>query len=169
MRKVSDILMDLVPLSNDSSSPNSLSAHCDAVKRAIMKHFSRHDAFQKGVVAEEHFTLFLTKSGLKNRLRSSEVRKLCSKLRKRNTDNKKFSCKRVSFRLSYIYELRRSHCRYYEFVPSAESREQTFPPAVVYSRSTCDPAPERRDPIWNQKNDRNYLCAHPLVYRCRRS
>lgn len=87
MRKVSDILMDLVPLSNDSSSPNSLSAHCDAVKRAIMKHFSRHDAFQKGVVAEEHFTLFLTKSGLKNRLRSSEVRKLCSKLRKRNTDN----------------------------------------------------------------------------------
>jgi Ca2+-binding EF-hand superfamily protein len=87
MRKVSDILMDLVPLSNDNSSPNSLSAHCDAVKRAIMKHFSRHDAFQKGVIAEEHFTLFLQKSGLKNRLRSSEVRKLCSKLRKRNTDN----------------------------------------------------------------------------------
>jgi Ca2+-binding EF-hand superfamily protein len=82
-KKVSGILMDLVPLSGQNGSPNSISTHCDAVRSAIYKFFSRYDPANNGLIAEEHFHVFVRKSGLQSRLRGGELRRLVGKLRVR--------------------------------------------------------------------------------------
>jgi Ca2+-binding EF-hand superfamily protein len=82
-RKVSSILMDLVPLSGTNGSPNSISTHCEAVRSAIYRFFGRHDPTSNGLIAEEHFHVFARKSGLQSRLRGGEFRRVVGKLRVR--------------------------------------------------------------------------------------
>lgn len=86
-KKVSDVMMDLVPMSRSGgSSPNSLTTHVEAVRSTIYKYFHRFDPSGKGLVSEEQFSKFSLKSGLKTRLRAAELRKLTSKLRKKTSD-----------------------------------------------------------------------------------
>ena len=82
-RKVSSILMDLVPLSGQTGSPNAISTHCDAVRSAIYRFFQRFDTESNGLIAEDQFQVFARKSGLQSRLRGGELRKLIGKLRVR--------------------------------------------------------------------------------------
>jgi Ca2+-binding EF-hand superfamily protein len=87
-KKVSDVMMDLVPMSRRAdSSPNSLTSHVEAVRSTVYKYFHRFDPSGRGLVSEEHFSKFAQKSGLKNRLRAAELRKLTSKLRRKVDDN----------------------------------------------------------------------------------
>ncbi len=86
MKKVSNIMMDLVPMSRAGGSPNSIAGHVDAIRSVIYKYFHRFDPAGKGTVVEEHFAKFAQKSGLKTRLRAAELRKLTSKLRVRSNE-----------------------------------------------------------------------------------
>ena len=86
MKKVSNIMMDLVPMSRAGGSPNSIAGHVDAIRSVVYKYFHRFDPSSKGMVTEEHFAKFAEKSGLKTRLRAAELRKLTSKLRVRSKE-----------------------------------------------------------------------------------
>ena len=86
-KKVSNIMMDLVPMSRAGGSPNSITGHVDAIRGVIYKYFHRFDPSGKGTVAEEHFASFAQKSGLRTRLRAAELRRLTSKLRLRGSED----------------------------------------------------------------------------------
>ena len=86
IKKVSSIMMDLVPMNRAGDSPNSIVGHVDAIRSVIYKYFHRFDPSSKGRVGEEQFVKFAQKSGLKTRLRAAELRKLLSKLRVRSNE-----------------------------------------------------------------------------------
>lgn len=87
-RKTSEILLELVPMTSSSYSPGAVSAHCDAVRATIRHFFQKSDPDASGAVDEDTFRLFCRKSGLQSRLRVAELRKLCSKLRRRGGDSR---------------------------------------------------------------------------------
>lgn len=75
-KKTSNILFDMVPISNLGHS------HINDVKIAIKKFFSKSDTDNKGVASEERFRSFCRRSGLQEGLTSGELRRLMDKLRK---------------------------------------------------------------------------------------
>eukprot|EP00981_Chlorochromonas_danica_P008825 scaffold2312_cov165-Ochromonas_danica.AAC.65 len=80
MRKVSDLLQDIVPI--DSSN---MVKHWEVVRAAVRRFFQRSDPELKGIVSEERFRAFLRRSGLQDNLTASELRRLTEKLKRKTS------------------------------------------------------------------------------------
>lgn len=78
MRKVNDLLVDIVPIESGN-----MVKHWEVVRAAVRRFFQRADPDHKGVVSEERFRAFLRRSGLQDSLTASELRRLSEKLKRR--------------------------------------------------------------------------------------
>lgn len=87
IRKVNDILMDIVPRESNSTNPVS---HLEVVRSSVRRFFQRADPEFKGVVSEERFRAFLRRSGLQDNLTASELRRLTDKLKKRGAGKDRY-------------------------------------------------------------------------------
>ena len=70
--------MDSVPRSDKKSED-----HLDTVRAAVRRYFSRSDPDSRGVVTEERFRSLIRRSGIQERLATSEIRRMLDRLRRR--------------------------------------------------------------------------------------
>ena len=92
-KKVSQVLQDIVPREvdhNHSSSGYSEERHIDTVRAAVRRFFVKTDPGKTGTAAEERFRAFCRRSGLQDKLTSSELRRLVESLRKKKAANVHF-------------------------------------------------------------------------------
>jgi hypothetical protein len=86
IRKVNDVLMEIVP----REASGNISSHLEIVRSSVRRFFQRADPDFKGYVSEERFRAFLRRSGLQDTLTASELRRLTEKLKKRGGGREKF-------------------------------------------------------------------------------
>lgn len=78
MRKVSDVLMDVVPVD-----PLYPANHSEEVRTSVRRFFQRADQERTGTVSEERFRAFVRRSGLQDNLTAAELRRLTDRLKKK--------------------------------------------------------------------------------------
>ncbi len=87
IRKVNDVLMEIVPRESHDTNPAN---HLEVVRSSVRRFFQRADPEFKGVVSEERFRAFLRRSGLQDNLTASELRRLTDKLKKRTAGKDRY-------------------------------------------------------------------------------
>lgn len=79
IKKMNIILNDIFPYDTNINDPN---AHFEAVRNNIRKFFLKADQNMTGLVNEERFSTFLTRTGLNTELTSMELKKILQRLRR---------------------------------------------------------------------------------------
>eukprot|EP00607_Mallomonas_marina_P005816 CAMPEP_0182438276 /NCGR_PEP_ID=MMETSP1167-20130531/85644_1 /TAXON_ID=2988 /ORGANISM="Mallomonas Sp, Strain CCMP3275" /LENGTH=934 /DNA_ID=CAMNT_0024631551 /DNA_START=1 /DNA_END=2802 /DNA_ORIENTATION=- len=78
MSKTTQALLDAIARSSAKDAD-----HLETVKHSVKRFFIRGDPDAKGVVGEDRFRAFIRRSGLQDRLSTSEIRRLLGKFRRR--------------------------------------------------------------------------------------